>query len=84
VKDVLVGHVEATKVALEHLTSDGLLSALETLQVVGWRLARGVVVHENVHLKGIDGREGLLANRALVAQRLVPTVLEFHFPQMRH
>jgi hypothetical protein len=83
VKDVLVGHVEATQVALKHLTSDGILPALEALQVVGRRLARGVVVHKNVHLEGIDGREGLLANRALVAQRLVPTVLKNHFPHMR-
>jgi hypothetical protein len=79
VKDVLIGHVEATQVALKHLTSDGILSALEALHVVGRRLARGIVVHKNVHLEGIDGREGLLTNRALVAQRLVPTVLKFYF-----
>lgn len=77
-KDVLRGHVEATQVALEHLTSDGILSALVALQVVGWRLAGGVVVHKYVHLEGIDGREGLLANRALVAQRLVSTVLKIN------
>lgn len=75
-KDVLIGHLDATQVALEHLTSDGVLSALKALQMVGRRFARGVVVHKYVHLEGIDGREGLLANRALIAQRLVPTVLK--------